>query len=69
MKAHWPQVEEGVRRGEEYVVLNHGRPAARISPALPRAVAVWEDHLATAIRPKPGLSSEESLRQDRDGRW
>lgn len=69
MKAHWSQIEEGLRRGEEFIVLNRGLPAARIAPAHPNKVVFWEDHLATAIRPKPGLSSQKSLDLDRDGRW
>ncbi len=69
MKAHWSQVEERVRRGEEFIVLNRGVPAARIGPARPSEIVFWEDHLATAVRPQPGISSEESLRLDRDGRW
>lgn len=69
LKAHWADVEEQVGQGEVFVVLNRGKPAARIVPALAREVLVWDDHLATAIRPKPGKSGRDVIRADRDARW
>ena len=68
MKARWAEVEAQVREGETFEVLNRGRPAARIVPAIPRKVLRWEDHLATAI-PATGRSAEETVRADRDHRW
>ena len=68
MKAHWTKVEAQVRQGETFEVLNRGRPTVRISPATPREVLAWDDHLATAI-PGKGKSVQETVRADRDGRW
>lgn len=68
MKAHWAEIEAKVRDGETFEVLNRGRPTARISPAKPREILKWEDHLATAAKGE-GLSAEELVRADRDGRW
>lgn len=68
MKARWAEVEAQVREGETFEVLNRGRPAARIVPAIPRKILRWDDHLATAI-PGTGRSAEETVRADRDGRW
>lgn len=69
MKANWSEIERQVNQGEEITVLNRGRPTARIGPASPAEVAIWDDHLATAARPKRGLSSEAALRVERDERW
>lgn len=68
MKAHWAEVEAQVRDGETFVVLNRGRPTVRITPAGPRSVLKWDDHLATAAEGR-GRSAEETIREDRDGRW
>lgn len=68
LKAHWSEVERQVVDGEVFEVLNRGRPAARIVPPAPRPVAVWDDHLATAIDSE-GRSAEETLAADREGRW
>lgn len=68
MKAHWAEIEAKVRDGETFEVLNRGRPTVRISAARPREVLRWEDHLATAAVGK-GLSAEEIVRTDREGRW
>lgn len=68
LKAHWAEVERQVRRGETFEVLNRGRPAAMIVPARPRPVLQWDDHVATAVA-NQGLSAEETVRRDRDGRW
>jgi antitoxin (DNA-binding transcriptional repressor) of toxin-antitoxin stability system len=68
MKANWSAVEAQVREGETFEVVNRGRPSVRISPALPRKILVWEDHLETAI-PDAGRSAEETVAADREGRW
>ena len=68
MKAHWADVEKQVHCGETFEVLNRGKPAVRIVPALPRRVLKWDDHLATAL-PAKGKSSQETIRADREGRW
>ena len=71
MKAHWSEIEGQVREGASFLVLNRGKPAARIVPAAPREVLVWDDHLATAITADrgPSASAEETVRADREGRW
>ena len=68
MKANWSAVEAQVREGETFEVVNRGRPSVRISPALPRKILVWEDHLETAI-PNAGRPAEETIAADREGRW
>lgn len=68
MKAQWAEIERRTRDGEEFLVLNRGRPVARILPAPPRKVLHWEDHLATAVVGR-GRLAEEVVRADRDGRW
>lgn len=68
LKAHWADVERQVREGETFEVLNRGKPAAMIVAPRPRRVVRWDDHLATAIT-IDGRSSEDTLRDDRDGRW
>ena len=68
MKAHWADVERQVHQGEIFEVLNRGRPAARIVPAVPRRILKWDDHLATAMTAK-GKSAEETVWADREGRW
>lgn len=68
MKANWSAVEAQVREGETFEVVNRGRPSVRISPALPRKILVWEDHLEAAI-PNAGRSAEETVAADREGRW
>lgn len=68
LKARWAAVEEQVRAGETFEVLNRGKPTARIVPAVPRGIVQWEDHLATAL-PGRGHTAEETVRADRDGRW
>ena len=57
-----------MRQGESFEVLHHGRPAAMIVPPGPRPVAVWDDHLATAVTAE-GRTSEDTVRADREGRW
>lgn len=68
LKAHWAAVEEQVRHGETFEILNRGRPTARIVPATSRRILVWDDHLATAI-PAKGRSAEATVAADREGRW
>lgn len=68
MKAHWAEVEAQVRDGETFEVLNRGKPTVRILPAKPREILKWEDHLATAAV-GAGRQAEETIREDRDGRW
>lgn len=68
MKAHWAELETQVRNGEVFEVLNRGKPTARIVPARPREILKWEDHLATAAKSR-GRPVEQTVRDDRDGRW
>jgi prevent-host-death family protein len=68
MKAHWAEIEEQVARGETFEVLNRGRPVVRIVSAAPRRVVKWEDHLATALPPN-GITGQEAVDLDREGRW
>jgi prevent-host-death family protein len=68
MKAHWSEVENQVRNGETFEVINRGRPTVHIVPAAPRRILVWDDHLATAI-PTAGHSAEDTVAADREGRW
>jgi len=68
MKANWAEVEAQVKAGEEFEVLNRGRPSVRIVAAKPSRVLKWDDHLATAV-PGEGRTAEETVRADRDGRW
>ncbi len=68
LKAHWSEVEQQVRNGETFEVLNRGRPAAMIVPPRPRPVVAWDDHLATAVT-AAGRSAEQTVDFDREGRW
>lgn len=68
LKAHWAQVEQQLRKGEVFEVLNRGRPAAMIVPPRPRAVLKWDDHLVTAVE-TTGKPVEDLVRSDREGRW
>ena len=67
LKANWALVEEQVKRGETFEVLNRGKPTVRIVPATPRHVLAWDDHLATAV-PASGPSGSETVIQDREER-
>ena len=69
LKAHWSDIEGQVKEGASFLVLNRGKPAARIVPAAPQEVLAWDDHLATAVTPVHGRSAEETVRSDREGRW
>jgi prevent-host-death family protein len=68
LKAQWAEIEARTRDGESFLVLNHGRPAARILPPEPQQVLVWDDHLATAAQGR-SRTAQETVRHDRDGRW
>lgn len=68
VKSMWPQVQRTVQQGEKILVLNHGKPAARILPPTLPTIENWDDHLATAI-PNRGKSSLETINADRGGRW
>lgn len=68
MKAHWATVEQQVRDGATFEVLNRGRPSVRIVPACPRRVLKWDDHLASAL-PSAGRTGEAAVKADREGRW
>ncbi len=68
LKAHWADIERRTRQGESFLVLNRGRPSARVLPAGPREVLHWDDHLKTAVK-SAGRSAEKIVREDRDGRW
>jgi antitoxin (DNA-binding transcriptional repressor) of toxin-antitoxin stability system len=68
MKANWAAIEAQVKAGEEFVVLNHGKPSVRIVATVPGRILKWDDHLSTAV-PAGGKSAEETVRADRDGRW
>ena len=68
MKAQWAEIEEQVARGETFEVLNRGKPVVRIVSATPRQVVKWEDHLVTAL-PAKGMTGQEAVDADREGRW
>lgn len=68
MKAEWSEIEHQVRNGETFEVLNHGKPAARIMPTLPRKVLKWESHLKTAVHCR-GKSGLDAVMKGREGRW
>jgi len=67
LKANWAQIEEQVRSGETFEVLNRGRVAARIVPATPRQVLRWPDHLATAHK-NTGRKGSDIISEHREGR-
>lgn len=68
LKAHWADIERRTREGESFLVLNRGRPSARVLPAGPREVLRWDDHLKTAVE-SAGRPAEQIVREDREGRW
>jgi antitoxin (DNA-binding transcriptional repressor) of toxin-antitoxin stability system len=68
MKVNWSLIEEQIRAGETFEVVNRGRPTAHIVAAAPRRVLKWDDHLSTSI-PALGRSSEETVAADREGRF
>ena len=68
MKAKWSEIEKQIANGETFEVLNRGKPTVRLSSAAPQKVVAWDDHLATAVKVE-GQSSEELVRESRDGRW
>ena len=66
MKANWAEIEAQVAAGEEFEVLNRGKPAAKIIATTPRRVLKWPKFLETAVK-NQGLSAEETIRAIRDG--
>jgi prevent-host-death family protein len=68
LKSHWAEIERRTREGESFLILNRGRPAARLLPVAPRPVLQWDDHLKTAADGR-GLKSQEIVNTDREGRW
>jgi len=68
MKIHWSEIENKVRQGMTFTVLNRGKPTAQIIPAEPRKILKWPDHLQTAISCK-GKTGAETVKEDREGRW
>jgi antitoxin (DNA-binding transcriptional repressor) of toxin-antitoxin stability system len=68
MKVNWSLIEEQIRAGETFEVVDRGRPTAHIVAAAPRRVLKWDDHLSTSI-PAQGRSSEETVAADREGRF
>jgi antitoxin (DNA-binding transcriptional repressor) of toxin-antitoxin stability system len=66
LKANWARIEEQVRAGETFEVLNRGRIAAHVVPAMPRQVLRWPDHLATAHR-NTGRKGSDIVREHREG--
>ena len=68
MKALWAEVEARVRDGEVFEVMNRGRPTVRLVPAVPRKILRWDDLLSTAATGR-GQSAEQTVQDDREGRW
>lgn len=68
MKAHWAEIENRMRDGETFLVLNRGKPAARILPPAPSKVLKWDDHLKTGI-PNRGRTISETISEDRHSRF
>jgi antitoxin (DNA-binding transcriptional repressor) of toxin-antitoxin stability system len=66
LKANWARIEEQVRAGETFEVLNRGRVAAHVVPATPRQVLRWPDHLATAHK-NTGRKGADIVREHREG--
>ncbi len=64
MKAHWTAIEQKISGGETVIVLNRGRPTAKIVPADPQKVLDWPDHLQTAV-PNAGKSAADTVMEDR----
>ena len=64
MKAHWARIEEQVKAGETFEVLNRGKVAAHIVPARPRQVLRWPDHRVTAWR-NPGRRGSDIVIEHR----
>jgi len=68
MKNHRSKIESMVKQGQEFIVLNHGKPAARIISTEPRKVLVWPDHLKTALR-VPGKNASDVIIDERNSGW
>ena len=67
LKAHWSNIEKKLEHGETFLVLNRGKPTAKIMPAEPKKILNWPDHLATAV-PNRGKSAGETVIEDRGDR-
>jgi antitoxin (DNA-binding transcriptional repressor) of toxin-antitoxin stability system len=67
LKANWAQIEAQVKAGESFEVLNRGRIAAHVVPAVPRKVLRWPDHLATAHK-NEGRKGSDIEQAHREGR-
>lgn len=67
-KAHLSELLDSVEAGEELVITRHGRPVARVLPALAEKRKVPLGHLAEVRRGLPGRkgSSSNELRKLRD---
>jgi prevent-host-death family protein len=67
-KAHLSELLDSVEAGEELVITRHGRPVARVLPALAERVALPLHHLATIRQRLPTRqgSSAQTLRELRD---
>jgi len=68
LKAHWATIEAEVLKGKTIEVTNRGKPSVRLVPPLPKKVAVWDNHLDTAIECK-GKSASDTVIESRDSRW
>lgn len=68
MKANWSEIEEQVKNGETFEVLNRGKPTVRIIAAEPKKMIKWVDHLADAIKVE-GETTTETLMRDRESKW
>ena len=67
LKAHWSKIEEQVKAGETFEVLNRGKVAAQIIPATPRQVLSWPDHVSTAYK-NTGRKGSDIVREHRGAR-
>lgn len=67
LKAHWSNIEDKLEHGETFLVLNRGKPSAKILPADPKKILNWPDHLATAV-PNRGKSGAETVLEERGER-
>jgi prevent-host-death family protein len=67
-KAHLSELLDSVEAGEELVITRHGRPVARVLPALPEKQKLPLQHLAQLRQrlPKRQESSADALRGLRD---
>ena len=63
LKTHWSDIERRTREGESFLVLNRGRPSARVLPAGPQEVLRWDDHLKTAVQSAGSTAEKEAPRR------